>query len=367
MYAIRILIAQPLRLILTLLGIALCIILIMFILGIYNGVAEGSVEYIRKTKADIWVLQGNSTNIIRGTSILPERYMNLIKRDPLVKSVTPVLILLTNIKINNSINATVLLTGCVPGSEGGPPQIIEGRELIKSNEIILDKSFAAKYKTRIGDNILIKADTLEVVGISTGTNAIVTQYAFVTLEYAQSTIELPGLVSFFIINAEKGSNLFTIEENINNKFFDMLSVYQNQIFLQNNIKEMEAGILPLFSAIVAIGGIVLAIILSLILSVNILERRKDFAIMKLVGSPETFLYSLIIYQSLILALASEGLGIILFFPVMNLIEELSPEVNAVVDHYQIIYITIALCIISLLSALFSSRRLRKIYPLEVFS
>ena len=366
MYAIRILIAQPLRLLLTLLGIALCIILIMFILGIYNSVKEGSVEYIRKTNADIWVLQGNSTNIIRGTSILPETYMNIIRRDSMIKSVTPVLILLTNVKVNNK-NATVLLTGYIPGSEGGPPQIIEGRELTGSNEIILDKSFAAKNKIKIGDKILIKIDTLDVVGICSGTNAIVTQYAFVTLEYAQSTIELPGLVSFFIINAKKGANISVIEENIKKKFLDMLSVYQNKIFLENNIAEMEAGILPLFSAIVAIGGVVLAIILSLILSVNILERRKDFAILKVLGSPKTFLYSLIIIQSLILALASEGLGVLLFFPVVKFIEDLSPEVNTIIKYYQIIYITIAICLISLLSALFSCRRLRKIYPLEVFS
>ena len=366
MYAVRILFSQPLRLVLTLSGIALCLILIMFILGIYNGVSEGSVEYIRKTKADIWVLQGNSTNILRGTSILPEKYTSIIGRDPMIDSITPVLMLLTNIKVNNT-NATVILTGYRPGSKGGPPGIIDGRAVRNAGEIVLDKSFAAKYKVKKGDRILVKTDTLEVVGLSSGTNAIVTQYAFVTLEYAQSTIELPGLASFFIITAKKGADSKTIERNINNKFQDLLSVYQDQKFLENNISEMEAGILPFFSAIVVIGGVVSAIILSLILSVNILERRNDFAIMKVLGSPKSFLNSLIIFQSLILVLISEMMGLILFFPLVKCIQEISPEVNTIIDFKQIIYITAAACIISLLSALFSCRRLRTIYPLEVFS
>lgn len=366
MYVLRILISQPLRLLLTLLGIALCIILIMFILGIYNGVAEGSVEYIRKTKADIWVLQANSTNIIRGTSLLPAIYLNAIKKDKAVKNATSVLILLTNIKIKN-VNATVLLTGYVPGSEGGPPIINEGREINSNNEIILDRSFSAKYNINIDDEVFINEDTLRVVGICSGTNAVVTQYAFVTLEYEQSTIELPGLASFFILNCNKGSNLSDLQKRIESMFPGRFSIYQNRKFLKNNIAEMEAGILPLFFAIAAIGGVVLAIILSLILSVNILERRKDFALMKLLGSPKSYLYILIISQALILSLISELLGVILFYPIVNFIENISPEVNTIINYDHLIYITLATCIISLLSALFSFGRIRKIYPLEVFS
>ncbi len=366
MYLVCILIAQPLRLILTLLGITLCIVLIMFILGVYNGVAEGSVEYIKKTNADLWVLQANSNNILRGTSLLPAVYLEVIKTDTMIKSATSVLMLLTNLKMHGK-SATVLLTGYVPGSEGGPPKIIQGRELLNNNEIILDKSFSAKYKITIGDEILIKEDTLKVIGISSGTNAFVTQYAFVTLEYAQSIIELPGLASFFIINCKKGSNLPAIKENIENKLPGRFSIYQHQKFLKNNIAEMEAGILPLFFAIVVIGGVVLAIILCLILSVNVLERRKDFAIMKVLGSPKSFLYSLIIFQSLVLAILSELFGVLLFFPLVKLIENISPEVTAIINIEHIIYITIATCIISLLSAVFSCRRIRKIYPLEVFS
>lgn len=366
MYVLRILIAQPLRLMLTVSGIALCIILIMFIIGIYNGVADGSVEYIKKTKADIWVLQANSTNILRGTSLLRAEYLTLIKRDTSVKSATPVFILLTNIKIQNQ-NATVLLTGYQPGAEGGPPKTVEGREVETNSEIVIDKSFARKHYLTVGDNIVIKEDTLKVVGICSGTNAVVTQYAFVTLEYAQSTVVLPGLASFFIINCKNGTDLFALQKRIEDKIPGEFSIYQNKEFLENNIAEMEAGILPLFFAISAIGGIVLAIILSLILSVNILERRKDFAVMKVLGSPRSFLYNLIISQALLLALISELLGVILFYPVVSFIEMISPEVSTIINFNHLFYITVATLIISFLSALFSCRRIRRIYPLEVFS
>jgi ABC-type antimicrobial peptide transport system permease subunit len=284
----------------------------------------------------------------------------------MIKSATPVLLLMTNVKVHNQ-SATVLLTGYVPGSEGGPPRIVEGRGVQKNYEIVIDKSFAAKHKIRVNNIIIIKEDTLNIVGISSGTNAFVTQYAFVTLKYEQSIIELPGLASLFIINAKHKNDISSIRKYIEAKLPGRFSIYTHEVFLKNNIAEMEAGILPLFFAIATIGGVVLAIILSLILSVNILERRKDFAIMKILGSPNIYLYSLIIFLALILSLISEVIGVVLYFPLAKLIEKVSPEVTTVINFEHIFYITLAVCVISIFSALMSCKRIKSIYPLEVFA
>jgi len=366
MYIYRILTVQPLRLMLTLSGIALCIILILFILGIYNGVAEGSIQYVKQNKADMWVLQSNTTNIMRGTSILPVSYHDIIKQDSAIESADPVLALLTNLKAGEE-NTTVLLTGYVPGCSGGPPGIAEGRNITGNHEIVLDRAYAKKYKIKIGGEVSIRNNKLQVVGLSSGTNAFVTQYAFVTFDFVQSIVETGGLVSFFIINAKPGSDLNKIKNNIETRLHDRVSVYYHDQFLENNIKEIDSGILPLFYAIAVIGGIVLAIILTLILSVNILERRKDFAVMKILGSGSMFLNRLIMMQSLIISFSAEIIGVVLFFPVVNLIETISPEVTTLISAEHIICITVITLFISIFSSLVSSRRIRKIYPAEVFS
>jgi len=365
MYVIRILTDKPIRFALTFTGIAFCIILILFILGVYNGVAEGSIEYIKKTPADIWVLQGNNNNIMLGTSIIPANYINIIKRDSLIESASAVFLFFTNIIVEND-SATVLLTGYVPGATGGPPKIIEGREILKDDEIVLDKSFAAKHNIAVGNIIFIQDDTLRVVGFSTGTNAFVTQYAFVTLKYGQSIVDLPGLASFFIIKARDEKYIPTIMNSIKKKFGGTLSLFTNKTFLINNIREMEAGILPLFYAIAVIGGIVLSIILSLILSVNILEKRRDFAIMKILGSSQWFLDKLVIAQALAISLTALLFAIAAFFPLLRFVEYVSPEVTARVGVSHILLVAFVTIIISLLSSLLACKKTRSIYPLEVF-
>jgi hypothetical protein len=79
MYSIRILLSQPLRFLLTIGGIGLCIVLILFLLGVYRGVEVGSVEYIRKNKTDLWVLQSGTNNILRATSILSTSHGYVIR------------------------------------------------------------------------------------------------------------------------------------------------------------------------------------------------------------------------------------------------------------------------------------------------
>jgi len=98
MYSIRILLNQPLRFFLTIGGIGLCIVLMLFLLGVYRGVEVGSVEYIRKNKADLWILQDGTNNILRATSILSTAHGYVINDHPDVKMASPILLLLSTIE-----------------------------------------------------------------------------------------------------------------------------------------------------------------------------------------------------------------------------------------------------------------------------
>ena len=123
----------------------------------------------------------------------------------------------------------------------------------------------------------------------------------------------------------------------------------------------------MFYAIALIGGVVLAIILSLILSVNILERRHDFGIMKLIGSPSVFLRRVVVTQALLIGCASECLGLIALYPLLLLLESITPEVAAVITSEHVLAITVAVVCISTVSGLLASGRVRRISTSEVFA
>ncbi len=365
MYAFNILAEHRVRYILTALGIALCSLLMLFLVSIYKGVSYGSVEYVRASDADLWVLQEHATNILRSTSLMPSTYGDELKKIQGVKSVSPVFFILASVKLRKG-DATLYLTGFDPETgKGGPPSIIKGRNIIGDSEIVIDKAFAAKYRISIGDKIVIRNDSLIVTGISTGTNMFVIQYAFISLDQAHKIIGFKNVVSCYQVNTLTGYGIAGIKSEINESLENIV-VFDKGTFMENNIREMESGIIPLLFIVTMISAIVLTAILSLILSISVLERRKDFAIIKALGSPGRFIPILVIRISVILSLSGLVLALILFFPMTGIVEKISPEVSARTSVLQILIVSAGVMVISLISSILPNRRIRKIYPLEVF-
>lgn len=364
MYSLRILVSQKSRILLTILGMSLCISLMLFLAGVYKGVADGSVEYIRHNNGDIWILQKSSNNILRGTSILPYHLKSKIIELPEVESASPVLLLLTTVTKKEDF-ATLFIAGYSKESQyGGPPEVISGRTIIDDTDIVLDKAFAAKMNYELGDTVVVQDTKLTLVGLSTGTNAFVIQYGFTSLKTASKLLGFPGIVTCFIVKINN-SNVYDVSEKIKSAIPNVLA-YDHETFLNNNIFETKSGILPIFFSIAGLGGVVLTVILSLILSINILEKRRDMAVMKAMGAPKYFLPILIINQSMIISCLSMVVSVIFFFPMVMIIEVISPEVSTKITINQIVLVSLSIIVMGLVSSMLSINRLRNIYPLEVF-
>jgi putative ABC transport system permease protein len=363
MYAFRILTAQPLRLALTVAGIALCIVLMLFLLGIYRGVFIGSVEYIRSNPADLWVVQENTTNILRGFSLLRTAHGDLLRSLETVEEAAPVLFLLCAVEWEGQ-RVTVYLTGYdVALGRGGPPALAGGRAVAGDDEIVLDRSFAAKRRIRIGDRVTLRGRSLTVVGLSLGTNAFVIQYAFVTIARAQEISGYPGLVSCFLVRSRAGPD--ESRDRIRQEV-PGVDIYTQEEFLANNITEMESGLLPLLFTIAAIGGLVLAAILTLLLTINILERRTDIAVMKALGVPASHLTRLVLALAFLLSGAGTAAAFAVFFPLCRGVEMIAPEVTTATSSSHVILAITVVALISALSAFIAARRARSIFPLEAF-
>jgi putative ABC transport system permease protein len=365
MYALKTLSRQYLRFIITSFGIALCLILMLFLLAIYHGVADASVRYVRESKADVWVLQRHAANLLRGTSILTNRHGELIKKVNGIKSIAPILSFTATVNLPGS-TASVHLVGYDPLTGiGGPPEILKGDTLRDNDQIVLDNSFAAKYRIKVGDLFIIRDDTLTVAGLSGGTNLFVIQFAFITLEKARELLGFPGILSCYQIIVEPGLNPVAVAGQIRAVSPD-LAVFDKATFLNNNIHEAETGVMPLLYIVALIGAIVLTALLSLILSVYVLEQQRDYAIMKALGAPSAFIPVIIIQQSLILAGSGMTIALLLFGPMLKAVGRFSPTVSAQTSVNQILTVASGLLIISLLSSILPLVRQRHIYPIEVF-
>jgi putative ABC transport system permease protein len=365
MLTIKTIINPPVRFAFTILGIALCAMLMLFLMAIYRGASEGSLSYVRESDADLWILQQHSSNILRSSSLLPASYGPSLQKIEGIESVSPVFFIMVSLSTVKGPATVYLACYDIQSGIGGPPFIAKGTEVKKNDEIVLDKSFASKYKISIGDSLLIKDDTLKVAGLSTGTNMFVIQYAFISLQKAHSIIGYPYFVSGFLVKLRPGTDSSIAIKNIRDKYTN-IAVFDRKTFLDNNRHEMESGILPLLYSVAIIGAIVATAILSLILSMHVLERRNEYAIMKALGAPAGFLPSTILKQALTLSLCGMLTAIVFFFPMLSLVEEFSPEVTCESSIWQFITVIAGIGLICLISSAMPIWKLYKIYPLEIF-
>jgi len=365
MYAIKILLDNRLQFILTVAGIALCSILMLLLMTIYKGVADGSVQYVRSSNADLWVLQKHSNNILRSNSYLSIKHGNAIQKIEGVETVAPVFFLLVNVNLPQN-SPTVYLAGYDPVvASGGPPSIYRGKNLSSGKEIVIDRAFARKHKIKVGDRIPLKKDSLLVSGISNGTNMFVIQYAFVTIEEAWSIAGIDDYVSCYQVRLAPNADKTTVAESIQGKLGNTV-VFDQATFLENNLREMESGLLPLLFVVAFISAVVLTAILSLILTISVLEKRREYAILKALGAPMGFVPNLVVKQALFMSTAGLFLAIILFYPFARLIEAISPEVTTQLSLFHIAAIFVAVELLGIISVALPLFRLRSVYPLEVF-
>jgi putative ABC transport system permease protein len=262
--------------------------------------------------------------------------------------------------------ATVYLAGYDPATgRGGPPYLLAGRAPLADDEIVLDRAFALKHGYEIGDSVHLQGQILNLVGISGGTNAFVIQYAFVTIACAQRLIGFPGLVTCFLVTL-KGGEPDRVKTAIK-EALPTVEVYDQATFVANNTQELQSGFLTFIYTIAALGLVVLTTILSLLLSIHILERRREFAIMKVVGASLCFLCGLVVKQALLISGMGMCAALVLFVPVTWLVERLAPEVAVATSCTQAVLVAGLVIVVGLASATLALGRLRRIYALEAFS
>lgn len=356
---------RPSRSLLIISSVALCTLLMTFLISVYRGVSDGTLDYILQNRCDLWVLQENATNIVRGSSILPARQGNVLSQLPGIDSFSPILLSLSVVRTATS-EGTVYLVGYDRRKpQGGPPRVVTGRAIEKDYEIVLDKCFAAKHRIVPGDTVICNRQKLNVVGISEGTNAFVIQYAFVTLTMAQRLVGDLKIVSAFLVNADETVPTRNLSNEIAGRIRKS-SVFTHEQFVAANRREMQSGFLPFIIAVCVISVVVLVIILSSLLSLMIMERRADFAVMKTLGASAGFLPGLTLLVASLVASAGIAAGLLLFAPVTSLIRLIAPELRTVTTLFELALVIATVAATCLLSGLLPVQKLRTIYPAETF-
>lgn len=360
--AVSILLKEKQKTIVTVSAVGMVLMLMMFLSGIYEGVKTGVSSFVSHSSANIWMCQKNSTNLIRSSSFIDASIANEIGEYIDAEKVEKILRIITTATINGK-TCTLFAFGIQPNSQLSKPLVTQGSFYLREMEIILDVSFARNHNLKLNETILIQNKKFKIVGFSEKTNATVAQFSFIQLDDAQELLGYPNIVSFILI--KKNNHIIDLLSNLNSKYKEY-AFYSKSKFIENNIKEMETGVLPILFTIAILGIVTGGMITTLMLFSSIIERREDYALLKAVGMSQLNLNLLVLFQSLMISNISYFIGVVAYSASSQVLVYFVPIISLETTTSNLLLILILSNLVGASGSIASVRKLAKVFPAEVF-
>jgi len=360
----RLLARDRARLALTVLGVALTVALVLFLLTVYQGAREEANAYVASRPVDVWVSHRSATSLVRSASFLPADLGRGLETLPGVRRASPLLRGLVAATVGGE-PVTLFLLGVHPDAPATRPETAAGRPSPGPGELVVDRAFAARYGLGVGDTVAFGDDGYRVAGLSRGTNAIVVHVAFATLPDAQRLLGLEGVVSHFLVEADPGVPAAVVADTLAARF-DELSSVPAEHFALANLREIESGILPLLASVAAFGALAGGAVLALLLYGAVAERRVDYAVLKAIGAGERQVTALVLRQAALAVGAGLAGGALLLVLSAPLFRRLVPEIAFGFAPWIAVVTVGGATLLGLAAAWLPVRRLRRVWPAEAF-
>lgn len=202
--AVRNLIGERTRFLLSVAGVGFAVLLVLVMAGIFVGTINQVTTYIDHSRNAVWVTQPGVSQMFRAVSWLPAGDRQRLLSAPEVGSADPILGQPSDFIHNGEQTAYFVLGYDTATGVGGPWAMADGRAVAGPGEVVLDRILARKNGIRVGDSVDIVNGRFTVVGLSDQTAALGNFYAFVSLPDAARLLRAGNRFSYFLVQPKPG-------------------------------------------------------------------------------------------------------------------------------------------------------------------
>ena len=301
---------RPLRSVISIVAVALEVTLILVIVGLSVGILEDSKTRQEGIGADLMVRPPGSSFLsgISGAPV-PAKIAGVLARVPHVTAVAPVVTQLNTAGGNIEVVYGIDLKSFEALSR--PFHYLSGGPFEGPNDILVDDYFAEAKHARVGDHISVLNHTFRICGIVLhGKGA----RKFLPMATMQDLIGAQGKASIFYVKVDEPANIPGVESYI--KHIPGMENYSVQS-MKEWLSLMTVGNLPGFSAfinvVIAVAVAIGFIVIFQAMYTAVMERTREIGILKSLGASKAYIVSVILRETLLIALCGIALGIGLSF------------------------------------------------------
>jgi putative ABC transport system permease protein len=352
----RNLLADPRRLVASVFGVGLALMLILLLDGLWSGIQTRVTIYEDHSGADLYVAQAGTKNFFGGISSIPVETTAEVRSDPDVDWAAPVRGLFTIVELHDR-KVPVYLIGSEQGERGGAWSISEGRAPETDDEVVVGRGLVDRHGLGLGDTLQVLGQPFTVVGIDSQADAFMASFAFLTHSATDELLNASGTTSFILVGTDNPDVVRSrLAEKTGLAVLDVDELRDSDRALLTRAYGVPIRVM------VAIAFGAGSLVIALTTYAAITERRREYGIVKAMGASGTQLTRLALSQSLALAVAGMAAGWLLFLLGRALIIALRPQFSIVTSPTIGVRAAVAALVMGLVAAIVPARRLATIDP-----
>lgn len=300
---------RPARTIVSVSGIAVGVLLIVFTVGLANGSLREQAKRASNVGAEILICASGTCGTGGSESLrLPVSMAGEIEAVAGVEKAVAV--------GQNSVAATDSNTGTrlIEGidfdeySEMVGMKIVEGRRFSDAgaDEAIIDTGFERQKKYKIGDRIKLYDRDFTIVGAYEPAAGARVK---IPLDQMQKQLGGEGKASAFLVKVKQGVAPESVAENLQAKFPD------NRVILTKDIEELYMAGIPalnvFLNVVIGVAAIISALVILLTMYTTVTERTRQIGIMKSLGMSNASIAWTVAQEALLISFCGIVGGILL--------------------------------------------------------
>jgi putative ABC transport system permease protein len=363
--ALRNLVAEKTRFTLSVLGIALGVLLVLVMAGIFAGTTRGVTTYIDHSRSAVWVMQPGVSQMFKAVSWLPPDTRQRLLALPGVDSAGPILGLPSDFVHNGSHNAYFLLGYDAGTGVGGPWSLAAGRGVEKSGEAVLDRILARKNGIRLGDTVRLIDEEFTVVGLSNQTAAATNYYVFIPLPDAARLLRAGDRVSYLLVQPRPG---YTPERLVADIRADVTGVdaLTSAEFAENSRDIIVKMIGRPLKTMIAIAALVGMTLIGLTMWALTAEQVADFGVLRALGVRPDRLALEVATQAAVISALGLAAGATLGYAAQFLVGDSLGDVSIAITPALLAAVASGTAVTAVLGSLLPVRRITRIDPAVAF-
>ena len=264
--------------------------LLFVMTGLVNQFNLEPANTVDQFGADEWVLPEGVSAPFTSVSVMPVAALDAV--DAETKS--PVVITRSSLS-DGGTPEEVVLVGFEPGGLGAP-QIVEGRAPDGSGEVAVDETAGVE----VGDDVALAGDPFVVVGLTDNTTVL----AAIPLTY----LTLPDAQMLAFTTTEVISSVL-VSGDLGPLPPGLASLTPDEV-VEQTLAPLEGAIASV-DLVRALLWVVAAIIVGAVVYLSALDRQRDFAVLKAVGTSNSSLLGSLALQAVLIALGAVALAAII--------------------------------------------------------